>query len=155
MASEIKKESLEDEVEQILEEARMVLPGLQALFGFQLIAVFNEHFDHALGPLGRDTHLCAAVLTACAIGLIMAPAAYHRQAERGRVSLYFANYASRLITAAMAPLALALSLEVALVSFIVLGSVTASSAIGIGLMLFLVWYWYVFPAYRRVQQRHP
>jgi hypothetical protein len=155
MASEIDKESLEDELEQILEEARMVLPGLQALFGFQLIAVFNERFDHALGPLGRDTHLCAAVLTACAIGLIMAPAAYHRQAERGRVSRYFANYASRLITVAMAPLALALSLEVALVSFIILGSVPASSVIGTGLMLFLVWYWYVFPAYRRVQQRHP
>jgi hypothetical protein len=85
----------------------------------------------------------------------MAPAAYHRQAERGRVSLYFANYASGLITAAMAPLALALSLEVALASFIVLGSVAASSVIGTGLMLFLLWYWYVFPAYRRVQQRHP
>jgi hypothetical protein len=77
---------------------------------------------------------------------------YHRQAERGHVSRYFANYASRLITLAMAPLALALSLEVA---FIVLGSVAASSVIGTGLMLFLVWYWYVFPAYRQVQQRHP
>jgi hypothetical protein len=27
-----------------IEEARMVLPGIQALFGFQLIAVFNERF---------------------------------------------------------------------------------------------------------------
>jgi hypothetical protein len=34
MANGDKKESLETEVEQILEEARMVLPGLQALFGF-------------------------------------------------------------------------------------------------------------------------
>ena len=28
-----------------IEEARMVVPGLQALFGFQLIAIFNRRFE--------------------------------------------------------------------------------------------------------------
>jgi len=28
----------------LLEECRMVLPGIQALFGFQLIVVFNSRF---------------------------------------------------------------------------------------------------------------
>ena len=32
----------------ILEECRMVLPGIQALFGFQLIAVFNSTFAESL-----------------------------------------------------------------------------------------------------------
>jgi hypothetical protein len=32
-----------------IEEARMVLSGTQALFGFQLIAAFNERFQQ-----GRD-----------------------------------------------------------------------------------------------------
>jgi hypothetical protein len=152
MASEEKNEPLETEVEQILEEARMVLPGIQALFGFQLIAVFNERFEHALGPVGQKLHLCAVVLTALAIGLIMAPAAYHLQAERGRVSRYFANYASWLITMAMAPLLLALSVEVSLVAFIVLGNTAVSSLIGSGLMLFLASLWYFFPTYRRRRQ---
>ena len=152
MASEETNEPLETEVQQILEEARMVLPGLQALFGFQLIVVFNERFEHALGAVGRELHLCAAVLTALAIGLIMAPAAYHRQAERGRVSRYFANYASRLITLAMAPLLLALSVEVSLVAFVVLGNTAVSSLIGSSLMLFLVWLWYFLPTYRRWRQ---
>ena len=35
-------ESIKDALQQTLEEARMVLPGVQALFGFQLIAVFSE-----------------------------------------------------------------------------------------------------------------
>src|SRR6266446_3544638 len=39
------KESLVEETRAILAEARMVLPGIQALFGFQLIAVFNTRFD--------------------------------------------------------------------------------------------------------------
>jgi hypothetical protein len=73
MAEEDESESLETEVEQALEEARMVLPGIQALFGFQLIAVFNQRFDQALGEPGKRLHLGAVVLTAIALGLIMAP----------------------------------------------------------------------------------
>ena len=36
--------SLEEESRTTIEEARMVLPGIQAVFGFQLIAVFNNGF---------------------------------------------------------------------------------------------------------------
>jgi len=35
---------LSQAVSHLLEECRMVLPGLQALFGFQLVAVFNTAF---------------------------------------------------------------------------------------------------------------
>ena len=41
-ADEVEQESLKDEIANLIEEARMVLPGIQALFGFQLIAVFNN-----------------------------------------------------------------------------------------------------------------
>jgi hypothetical protein len=43
-ADEVEQESLKDEIANLIEEARMVLPGIQALFGFQLIAVFNDGF---------------------------------------------------------------------------------------------------------------
>jgi hypothetical protein len=149
MTEQGQSESLETEVEQVLEEARMVLPGIQALFGFQLIVVFNDRFGQSLGDPGKRMHLAAVVLTAVAIGLIMAPAAYHRQAERGRVSRYFADYASFLITLAMAPLAIALAMEVALVAFLVTGQPALGALIGLGLILFLIWLWYMFPAYRK------
>ncbi len=38
------RESLADETRTILEEARMVLPGIHAPFGCQLVAVFNARF---------------------------------------------------------------------------------------------------------------
>jgi hypothetical protein len=78
--------SLETEVDHVIEESRMVLPGIQALFGFQLIAVFNERFDIALPAAGRWMHSSPSVLIAFAIALIMPPAAFHRQAQRGFVS---------------------------------------------------------------------
>ena len=53
----------------------MVLPGIQALFGFQLIAVFNERFRQ-LSEGEQLIHFTAIMLVAIAIALIMTPAAY-------------------------------------------------------------------------------
>ena len=65
-------------VEFILEECRMVLPGIQALFGFQLIAVFNQSFSE-ISSLDKSIHLAAILCTVGAIACLMGPAAYHRQ----------------------------------------------------------------------------
>jgi hypothetical protein len=41
---EEKTEKVDGLVEHIMQEARMVLPGVQALFGFQLVCVFSQGF---------------------------------------------------------------------------------------------------------------
>jgi membrane protein YdbS with pleckstrin-like domain len=146
-----KKASLEAEVELIVEECRMVLPGIQALFGFQLIAVFNPTFSERLPPSGRGLHLAAIVLITVAIALIMAPAAYHRQAERDQVSQYFANYASGLLTIAMVPLLLAIASEVTLVAYVITEVLWASVGLGVLLALVFSGLWFVFP---RLRYRH-
>src|SRR4030095_10641479 len=73
---EVSRESLEQEATFILEESRMVLPGIQALFGFQLIAVFNQGFGEKLAPSEQVLHLLAFALVAVATALIITPAAY-------------------------------------------------------------------------------
>src|SRR6266481_2681346 len=45
--------------EYLLDECRMVLPGIQALFGFQLIAVFNARFEEKLSFSELRLHLLA------------------------------------------------------------------------------------------------
>src|SRR5204863_6883528 len=70
--------------EYLLDECRMVLPGIQALFGFQMMAVFNQGFDDKLTQGEQCLHLVAIGLTMEAIALIMTPAAYHRQ-QGGRI----------------------------------------------------------------------
>ena len=40
--------SLSEAAQYLLDECRMVLPGIQTLFGFQLIVVFNSGFDQKL-----------------------------------------------------------------------------------------------------------
>lgn len=44
----VEKIPLSEAVTHLLEECRMVLPGIQALFGFQLIVVFNPAFNERL-----------------------------------------------------------------------------------------------------------
>jgi len=142
-------ESLDTEVEHIIEEARMVLPGIQALFGFQLIAVYNNRFSTALSVVAQEIHLASLLLVALSIALIMAPAAYHRQAERNFVSRYFADYASHLVTVALIPLLIAISIDVGLVALIVTDSIAVAIAFAVFLTAFFAWFWFLLPRRRR------
>jgi hypothetical protein len=127
------KVSLDSAATHILEECRMVLPGIQALFGFQLIAVFNEGFGEKLAPTQQMLHLAAIVLVVVAVALIMAPAALHRQTQLQEVSERFVWVASSLLLASMFPLVIGLCLEVYLVGVVV----AKSEPVAIGLATLL------------------
>jgi len=128
----------------------MVLPGVQALFGFQLIAAFNQRFSD-LDAFDRGIHFAALLLVALVVGLLMTPAAYHRLCERTAISVYFTTMSSRLIAASMVPLALAIALEVYVVgeiAFPELSSLwTGSFAAATFAALFALWI--VFPLVRK------
>jgi hypothetical protein len=145
--------SLKDSVQFTLDEARMILPGIQALFGFQLIAIFNERFDADLQVLQKGVHLTALLLVAIACALVMAPAAYHRQVEQGSVSKSMLAIASRLIGFGLVPLMLGVSLDVYVVSFLVTGSDMGAAVIGGGCFAVFAGLWFVFPRFQR-SQRH-
>src|SRR6185503_13946267 len=95
--------SLSEAVTHLLEECRMVLPGVQALFGFQLIAVFNSTFRERLTPTEQIIHLVAISLVAMSVALIMAPAAYHRQTNPEKATENFIELASYLLLGSMLP----------------------------------------------------
>jgi hypothetical protein len=135
---------LVDAASQLLDECRMVLPGIQALFGFQLIAFFNQGFDR-LTPAEQALHLCATLCVALAAGLVMTPAALQRQAEPTTVSRRFIGTASKLLLASMIPLSLGICADVYLVSRMVLKHAAPAVAIAAGLFVVLVVFWLVFP----------
>ena len=153
-ADEVEQESLKDEIANLIEEARMVLPGIQALFGFQLIAVFNNGFSD-LEPAWQYTHLAAISLVTAAIALIMTPAAYHRIAERGLVSRRFSELGSRLIAVAMIPFAVGMSLDLMLITHVITDSEAAAAVtLLVALAMFLT-AWCVFPVRARRNHRRP
>lgn len=148
------QESLEKEVTHTLEEARMVLPGVQALFGFQLVAVYSARFDQVLSERQQHIHLGSMLLTAFTVVLTMSPAAYHRQAEPHQVSRSFVKIASRLLMAGMATLMLSIWLDCYLISRVILKSFPMS-LVAIGLFAVAhVWIWFVMPRIRRRRAAH-
>ena len=147
--------SLEQAVSLLLEECRMVVPGVQALFGFQLIAVFTDAFGRELSAGEQRLHIAAVVLGVLALGLVMAPAAVHRQAEPHAVSDRFVHVASRLLLFSMIPLGLAISLDAYVVSRVVFHSRGAALAVSGSLFTFLMLVWLVLPRVLRARQGGP
>ncbi len=139
--------SLSDAAEYLLEECRMVLPGLQALFGFQLIAVFSDRFARDLSPFEQRLHLVAIGLVAIAIALIMTPAAYHRQRGAQEIRESFVTLSTRLVLSSMVPLALAISIDFHLIARLILGGRRVWFA-GAGLLAVFTVLWFALPASR-------
>jgi hypothetical protein len=143
--------TLAQATEHLLEESRMVLPGMQALFGFQLIAVFNSAFTDRLDLLHQRLHLASIALVVIAIALIMTPAAYHRRTMPRGVSADFVMMSSRLILASMVPLAVAICLDFYVVAWLIVERDLAALLAATLLVLFIL-LWFVFPkliAHRR------
>lgn len=64
--------SLTDAVSQSMEEARMVIPGTQALLGFQFMAIFNQPFE-SLSPEIKTLHYVAICFTCLSMTLLLSP----------------------------------------------------------------------------------
>jgi hypothetical protein len=144
--------TISDKIDHVLMEARVVLPGAQALLGFQFVAVLTESFTQL--PAGaKYVHLLSLLMVALTIVLLMTPAAYHRIVERGEETEHFHRFASRFIVAAMVPLALGLSGDI----YVVVRKVTDSQVLSIvaGLVALAMFWelWFGLTLYRRTQRR--
>lgn len=148
----VEKIPLSEAVTHLLEECRTVLPGIQALFGFQLIVVFNPTFQEKLSLTERGLHLIAIVLIIVAIGMVMAPAAYHRQKDPQSVGEDFIFIATRLLLYSMFPLMMALGLEFFLISRVITNNLMLSMLLSLLLVTLFSTLWFVLPRNRKLQR---
>jgi hypothetical protein len=141
--------SLNDAATHVLEECRTVVPGMQALFGFQLIAVFSAAFKQDLSQAERMIHLAAILLVTIAIALVMAPAALHRQSEPMSVSRRFINSSSRFLMASMVPLAVGICLDVYVIARVILGTIAGAAVVAVLLLMVFIVFWRLIPQVAR------
>ena len=130
--------------QSLLDECRMVLPGIQALFGFQLIAVFNSTFSQMLDPFEQKLHLIALSSAAIAIALVMTPAAFHRQTGPTKVTEEFIQLATRLLLWGMGPLLIGLCIDFYLIANLIANGWAASLLTAVLAGIF-VSRWFVLP----------
>jgi hypothetical protein len=148
-----RQSKLTDKIQHALTECRVVLPGSQALLGFQFIVILSEGFDK-LPSVSKYVHLAALGLNALAIVLLITPAAYHRMVERGEETEHFHRFASKVLVAALVPLALGMAGDV----YVVVQKVTDSlliSVVSALVILAIFWeLWFGLPLYRRTQREY-
>jgi hypothetical protein len=152
MKSLEEKLPLSEAVTHVLEECRMVLPGIQALFGFQLIAVFNSTFRERLSSTEQSFHLVAIALIAIAVALVMAPAALHRQTSPHAATQDFITIATRLLLMSMFPLMLAISIDFYLIARLILNRTLTSLFLSAVLLMLFTILWFLLPRLNSLQK---
>jgi hypothetical protein len=143
--SEEKKETpLDARVGFILTEARVVLPGAQALLGFQLVIVLTQGFGQLAG-IDRAAHGVAMTMIALATVCLMAPAARHRLVYDGENSKKFYTSANRYLLAGTMALAAGIGVDTEVVAMKITDNRIASVIVAITCLSILYALWLVWP----------
>jgi hypothetical protein len=144
---------LETRIKLVLTEARVVLPGAQALLGFQFAAILSDAFEK-LPKSSQYVHVASLGLIAASIVFLMAPAAYHRIVERGEDTERMHAFSTAMVLCAMVPLALGIAGDFYVVAARVLDSTTLALALACASLLFYygLWFGVTFAIRSRVER---
>ena len=116
---------LDQQIVQMLTEARVILPGVQALFGFQLISVVRQSCEK-LPASSKVVHASSLGCITIAVILLIAPAAYHQIVFRGQDAEEVHRVGSLFVTGATIPVVLGLAGDI----YVVSAEITASPIVG-------------------------
>lgn len=143
---ESRKERVDRELIELLNELRVALPGVQVIFGFLLTVPFAQRFPRIDGDQ-RLSYVLTLVLLTLASLLLIAPAAQHRllfrQQDKEALLMRSNRYALNGLFALLAALALA----VFLVLHVLYPAPPAAGIATAGLVAGL-WWWVVLPLRR-------
>ena len=148
---ESRKERIDRELMELLNELRVALPGVQFLFAFLLIVPFQQTVDR-ITEFQRDVHYVSLVAAAVATALLIAPAAQHRVLFRQHDKEKLLKRSHRSAFAGLMVLALAISAALLLVVDVLFSRTQAwVTAIVVGALL--AWWWLVLPFWQRSRNK--
>lgn len=133
--------SLSQRVKTSLDETRTLILGAQILLGFQYQGVLRPQFD-ALSSPARAIDAVALALMLIAVGLLIAPSAYHRIAEHGLSTGTMQTVTGRCAEVALLPFAIALGLDLGSAGSWAFRSVWAGAVSGFCFALFALSSWF-------------
>ena len=144
---ETRKERIDRELIELLNELRVALPGVQFLFAFLLIVPFQQKAD-TLTDFQRGVYFVALASAALATALLIAPAAQHRVLFRQQDKEGLLRRSNRSAVAGLVALGLAICSALLLVVDVLFSRSLAWVTAG-ALGLLLVWWWIAVPFWQR------
>ncbi len=140
--------SISTRIKQVLIECRVVLPGAQALLGFQLIIMWMTAF-YGIPQVWKLLHLASLTSVAICTILLIMPAAYHRIVEHGEDSERLHRVTAHALLWAMGFLALGVCGDFYVVSRMTGIGMPVSAGLSVALLLFFFGAWYGFALWSR------
>lgn len=134
-------------INDLLQELRVALAGVQILFGFLLSIVFTDIYRRA-SDVQRDAHLVAVAFALIAVALMTAPVAWHRVLFRQRQRPEILRVSNGFAIAGLVSLAMAMSATIFLLADVVLGLTPAILACALTIAGFGV-LWFILPLRQR------
>jgi amino acid transporter len=148
---ETPKERADRELIELLNELRVVLPGITVLLGFLVAVPFAKGWTRVT-TFQRDVFIVAFLSTAVSVALLAAPSSYHRLRFRQGNKERMVRIGNRLAIAGIAAAAVSLEAVVLLVTDFV---VSRGFAIAATAALFLVVgvLWFGLPLWAALRDR--
>jgi hypothetical protein len=140
-------ERLEREVEQLLQELRSIIPGVQVQFAFLLTIAFTQRFE-SLTDVQRGVYYVSLIFGALSLVLLLAPSSFHRVRFRQRDKEAMIRSANVEVIAALVLISCSVAGIVFLISDVMFTTefaVAASALIWIASSLL----WWGYPLARR------
>ena len=141
-------ERLNRELDQLLQEVRVAMPGVQVLFAFLLAVPFQQRFAQ-VSDFQRDVYFVTLLASAVASALFIAPTAYHRVMFERHDKPRLVAIASRFALGGLAALALAMNGAILLVTDFLFDGATVAITVGVTSLTF-IGLWFVLGALRRL-----
>ena len=136
---------------ELLTELRVALPGVQVLFAFLLIVPFNQGYSR-MTEFERDLYFGVLACTALASMLLIAPSIHHRLEFRHQDKEHLVTTANRLTIAGLSVLAVAMTGAIALITHVLFGTATTVITTAVVALAFAV-LWYGIPLRRLAVRR--
>jgi hypothetical protein len=140
-------ERLDRELIELLNELRVVMPGVQVLFGFLLTVPFQQRFD-VVTAFQKDVYFATLLVTAASAAFLMGPSAFHRLTFRHGQKPYLIHLGTRQTIAGLVLLAIAMNGALLLLCDVLFSSLTVVVVIACTSVLF-TWLWFGLPLWRR------
>ena len=143
------EERITRELDELLQQLRITLPGVQVLFAFLLTVPFTNRF-HLIDGAARDVFFLAFMATAMATAFLLAPVAYARIQFRQFDKERLVRFGTVATIAGLVLLAVALSASTYVVTQVIFSSATGA-AVSAGVAIVFAVLWFVVPIVARVQ----
>ena len=149
--NETEEERVDRNLQEMLGELRVALPGVQVLFAFLLVVPFNQRFGEVTS-FQKAVYFVTLMFTTASAMCLIAPSAHHRVEFRRQDKENIVRTGNQIVIVGLGLLAVAMTGAVLFVTDVLYGG-TTTFVVAVGVALAFVVLWFALPLRRLAAAR--